>query len=381
MFLEEAAAKSLLAGAGVRIPGGARATTAFEAEAAARAIGRPVAVKAQVPAGKRGKSGGIRFAATPAEARAAAGSILGTELAGFRVEAVLVEERVDIARELYAAVVTDAARRGPVLLFSTEGGVDIEETFAARPEAVLQHPLDIRRPLDARAAEARLAPVGLGAAAAAVARLLATLYEVYRAKDADLVEVNPLAVATSGEVVALDAKVVIDDAALGRHPELPKAPPSGTDLERRGAEQGLLFVELDGDVGVLANGAGLTMATMDAVAHFGGRPANFLEIGGQNYRRATEALGLVLANPRVKSLLVNLCGAYARTDVIVEGFLAGWEALKPTLPVAFSIHGTGEARAIQLVKERLALEPYDRMDDAVREAIAAARGAASGPRR
>ncbi len=373
MFLEEAAAKTLLAEAGVRIPGGARAVTAAEAEAAARTIGRAVVIKAQVPAGRRGKAGGIRFAATPDEARGAAQDLLGSEVSGFRVEAVLVEERVDIARELYAAVVTDAGRRGPVLLFSTEGGVDIEETFATRPDAVVQRPLDIRRPLEAGEAEAALRTAGLGTAAGGVARLLSTLYEVYRSKDADLVEVNPLALERGGGVVALDAKVVIDDAALGRHPELPAPAPAGTDLERRGAAQGLLFVELPGDVGVLANGAGLTMATMDAVAHFGGRPANFLEIGGQNYKRATEALGLVLANPNVKSLLVNLCGAYARTDVIIEGFLAGWEALKPDLPLAFSIHGTGEARATQLVKERLGIEPYDRMDDAVKAAIAAAR--------
>lgn len=373
MFLEEGTAKAILAGAGVRVPDGARATTADEAAAAARAVGRPVAVKAQVPAGRRGKGGGIRFAATPEEARAAAEALLGSEVSGFRVEALRVEARVGIARELYAAVVTDAARRSPVLLFSTEGGVDIEETFAVRPDAVIQRPLDIRRPLEVAEAEAAIGNTGLGAAAAGVARLLSTLYAVYRSTDADLVEVNPLALEPGGGVVALDAKIVIDDAAVGRHPELPKPDHAGTELERRGAEEGLLFVELDGDVGILANGAGLTMATMDAVAHFGGRPANFLEIGGQNYRRATEALGLVLANPRVKSLLVNLCGAYARTDVIVEGFLAGWEALAPSLPVAFSIHGTGEARAVELVKTRLGITPYDRMDDAVRAAVEAAR--------
>ncbi len=374
MFLEEAAGKARLAAAGVRIPGGRRAATPDEAGAAARAIGRPVVVKAQVPAGRRGKSGGVRFAETPAGAAKVAEALLGRDLGGVRVEAVLVEERVEVARELYAAVVTDAARRAPALLFSTEGGVDIEETVAVRPDAVIRHGLDIRRALEPAEAARAIAAAGLGAAAGPVAALLSTLYDVYRANDAELVEVNPLALTRAGEVVALDAKVVIDDAALGRHPERPAPPPIGTDLERRGRDMGLLFVELDGDVGVLANGAGLTMATMDAVAHFGGRPANFLEIGGQNYKRATDAIGLVLANPRVKSLLVNLCGAYARTDVIIEGFLSGWHALKPDLPVAFSIHGTGSARAVDLVEARLGIAPYERMDDAVKAAIAAARG-------
>jgi succinyl-CoA synthetase beta subunit len=383
MFLEEAAGKALLAAGGIRVPRGVRATSPAEAEAAARGAEGPVVVKAQVAAGKRGKSGGIVFPSTAAEAAGAAGRLIGSSLGGLAVEAVLVEERVAIARELYAAVVTDGASRGPLLLFSTEGGVDIEETFASRPDAVVQRQLDVRRPLDPADGAALARRAGLGAAdAERVGRFLAALYDLYRARDCELVEVNPLALTPDGSLVALDAKVVIDDAALARQPGLPEPAPTGTELERRGRQMGLLFVELDGDVGVLANGAGLTMATMDAVAHYGGRPANFLEIGGQNYKRATDALGLVLANPRVRSLLVNLCGAYARTDVIVEGFLAGWEALRPTLPVAFSIHGTGEARAVQLVKERLGVEPYDLMDDAVKAAIAAARAAApAGGRR
>jgi succinyl-CoA synthetase beta subunit len=373
MFLEEAAGKALLAAGGVRIPRGARATTPEEAREAARRIGAAVILKAQVAAGKRGKSGGIVVAADPDTAALGAGDMLGSSLNGHRVDALLVEECIDNARELYAAVVTDGESRGPLLLFSTAGGVDIEETFASSPDAVVRRPLDIRRPLDR--AEARDATLRAGLRlfeANRVAPVLVALYDVYRSRDCELVEVNPLALTPHGEVVALDAKVVVDDAALARQPGLPEPAPTGTELERRGRAIGLLFVELDGDVGILANGAGLTMATMDAVAYYGGRPANFLEIGGQNYKRATDALGLVLANPRVRSLLVNLCGAYARTDVIVEGFLAGWEALRPTLPVAFSIHGTGEVRAVQLVRERLGIEPYDLMDDAVRAAIAAA---------
>lgn len=378
MFLEEAPAKSLLAQAGIRVPRGRLAAAPDEAGRLAREIGGPVVVKAQVPAGKRGKSGGILFADDPAGAGAAAARLFGTTLSGFTVEAVLVEERLAIARELYAAVVTDSSRRCPLLLFSTEGGVDIEETFAAAPDRVLMQPLDIRRGLERAEAAAFLGRAPLdGALRERVASLLVALYDLYRRRDAELVEVNPLAVGVGGEVVALDAKVVIDDSALPRQEGLPAPKPSGTPLELRAREHGLLYVELDGDVGILANGAGLTMATMDAVAFYGGRPANFLEIGGQAYRKATEALSIVLGNPRVRSLLVNLCGAYARTDVIIEGFLAGWEALAPRMPVAFSIHGTGAARAVQLVRERLGLVPHDEMDEAVKAAVRLAAEASS----
>lgn len=386
MFLEEAAAKSLLAEAGIRVPTGRLARSPEEAREAARAVGGPVAVKAQVAAGGRGRSGGIRFAAGPAEAGSAAAALLGRALSGLPVGAVLVEERLPVERELYAAVVTDARRRCPVLLFSTEGGVEIEETFAASPEKVTALPLDIRLGLDPGRVAELVAPAGLGTGLVArLAALLVALYDLYRARDAELVEVNPLAVVTGGDLVALDAKVAVDDGALARQPGLPPPEPSGTPLERQARAHGLLYVELDGDVGILANGAGLTMATMDAVAHYGGRPANFLEIGGQAYRLATPALSVVLGNRRVRSLLVNLCGAYARTDVIVEGFLAGWEALRPHVPVAFSIHGTGEQRAVELVRARLGVEPYDLMDDAVKAAIrgaadAAARAATGGSR-
>jgi succinyl-CoA synthetase beta subunit len=175
--------------------------------------------------------------------------------------------------------------------------------------------------------------------------------------------------------VALDCKLVLDDAAVSRQAELAKqgAPEQLTDLEQRGRAIGLRFIELDGAVGVLANGAGLTMTTMDAVRHYGGRPANFLEIGGEAYTQATPALELVLSNPRVRSLVVNFCGAFARTDVMAEGVVKAWETLKPKLPVFFSIHGTGEDEAVKLVRERLGFEPFDLMDDAIKAAVEAAR--------
>jgi succinyl-CoA synthetase beta subunit len=204
------------------------------------------------------------------------------------------------------------------------------------------------------------------------------LYAAYRESDADLAEVNPLVLTVDGEVVALDAKVSIDPSSLPRQEEIVSSASTSQDqeqltpLERRGRELGLQFIELDGDVGVLANGAGLTMTTLDVVSHYGGRPANFLEIGGDAYTRATPALALVLDNPRVHSLLVNFCGAFARTDVMAEGVITALEELRPDVPVFFTIHGTGEEEAVRLVRDRLGVEPYDLMDDAVKAAVEAA---------
>ena len=198
---------------------------------------------------------------------------------------------------------------------------------------------------------------------------------VYAATDAELVEINPLALTAEGALVALDCKLVVDDAAAARQPELTAAavPERRTPLEERALAHGLRLIELDGDVGVLANGAGLTMTTMDAVRHYGGRPANFLEIGGEAYRLSRPALEVVLANPRVRSLVVNFCGAFARTEVMTAGIVEAWQALEPAIPVFFSIHGTGEDEAVALVRARLGREPFDLMDDAVRAAVEAAR--------
>jgi len=211
---------------------------------------------------------------------------------------------------------------------------------------------------------------------AKLAAELVKLYRAYRESDAELLEVNPLVVTMDGQLLALDCKLTMDDSAVARQGDLAAqgSPELMTQLEGEAKTLGLKFIELDGEVGVLANGAGLTMTTMDAIRHFGGRPANFLEIGGESYTKATPALRLVLANPRVKALLVNFCGAFARTDVMAEGVVKAWEELKPTIPVVFTIHGTGEDEAIALVRSRLGIEPYDLMDDAVKAAVAAAAG-------
>jgi succinyl-CoA synthetase beta subunit len=374
MNFEEHVAKAEFAAAGIPVPEGRLATTPAEAEAAARALG-PVAVKAQVPAGKRGKAGAIALAESPAEAAAAASRILGMTLGAHRVEKVLIEKRIAIARELYAAVLNDPASRGPLVLFSTLGGMDIEEAAARDAGAVRRRPADILAGFSTRDADAMLQGLDLGSARSNITALLVRLYEFYRARDAELVEINPLALTRAGDLVALDGKLALDDGALPRQGALAKqgvAEPL-TALEARARALGLRFIELDGNVGILANGAGLTMTTMDAVRHFGGRPANFLEIGGEAYTQAKPALELVLANPGVKSLVVNFCGAFARTDVMAEGVVKAWEELRPKIPVFFSIHGTGEEEAVKLVKAQLGIEPFDSMDDAVKNAVEAAR--------
>lgn len=373
MNFEEHAAKPLLAAAGIAVPEGRTVTTADEAADAAAAIGACV-VKAQVPTGKRGKAGGIALVSSPDEAREAANRILGMQIATHRVEKLLVEAQVPIATELYAAVLNDSSCKGPLLLFSPEGGMDIEEIAESHPDKLLRHEIDIRKGIDPGTLISALPEVE-GVEPVAVADVLLALYDAYTANDAELMEINPLIVTKDGRLMALDCKYTLDDSAIKRREELAATgtPDKLTELEKRGKEQGLKYIELEGEVGVLANGAGLTMTTMDAVRHYGGEPANFLEIGGEAYTLGKPALELVLSNPRVKSLLVNFCGAFARTDVMVEGLLAAWDEVKPQVPVVFTIHGTGEDEAIAMVRDKLGIEPHDIMDDAVRAAVEAAR--------
>jgi succinyl-CoA synthetase beta subunit len=374
MNFEEHAAKSLvLSPAGIPVPRGILVTSAADAAKAAREIG-PCVVKAQVPTGKRGKAGGIKLAATPAEAEAVAGKILGMTIGDYTVERLLIEEQAKIVREFYLAVLHDTGARKPLILFSTEGGMDIEEVAAEKPDAIRRLLVDIDNVPRGRDIAALLKGLDLGAAEQQIAQIVDNLYRAFRTRDAELLEINPLALLGDGRVVALDCKFVLDDASTFRQPDLAPAgsPPAMTDLERRGAEAGLKLIQLDGNVGVLANGAGLTMTTMDVIRHFGGRPANFLEIGGEAYTKSEIALDLVLSNPGVKSLVINFCGAFARTDVMADGVVKAWAKLKPKVPVFFSIHGTGEVEAVKLVKEQLGIEPYDFMEDAVQAAVKAA---------
>jgi len=374
MNFDEHAAKSLvLAPAGIPVPRGQICRTAKEAAQAVCAIG-PAVIKAQVAAGKRGKAGGIKPADTPEEAERVAAAILGMSIGEYKIERLLVEERADIAHEFYAAVLTDADARKPLVLFSTQGGMEIEEVAAANPDAIRRQHVDPDVEPGAVDFVSMLVGLQLGDAQASVADILSRLYAAYRRRDAELLEINPLAQLGDRRVVALDCKFVLDDAAAYRQEDIVSvaAPAPMTALEQRGAENGLKFIQLDGNVGVLANGAGLTMTTMDVIRHFGGRPANFLEIGGEAYTKSAAALDLVLSNPGVRSLIINFCGAFARTDVMAEGVVKAWQELKPAIPVFFSIHGTGEDEAIALVRARLGIEPYDLMEDAIQAAVRAA---------
>ncbi len=350
---------SILVGANWPTTDLARAMSTFE--------GRPVAVKAQVPAGGRGKAGGVVLTSDPMSAvNQMAGSTLGVHT----VDQILVEHQVDIAHELYLAIAVDGSTSGPLLMFSPDGGVDIEASDT--PLTIMA--LSIGSEPDVSELTAVLSEAGCPEPVTEVAQVAARLFAAFVDADAELLEINPLAVTGRGAVVALDGKLTVDDSAAGRQEALARnaSVPPTTGLEAKAAEHGLRFIELDGAVGVLANGAGLTMTTMDAITHYGGRPANFLEIGGDAYTLAVPALEVVLANPKVRSLVVNFCGAFARCDVMTGGVIEAWKTLQPDIPVFFSIHGTGMDEAREMVRRELDAEPFDYMDDAIKAAVAAA---------
>lgn len=377
MNFEEYAAKPLLAASGIKVPASVLVFDPEAAADAARKLGGCV-VKAQVPTGKRGKAGGIKLADTPEEAKAHAKAILGMTIGIYTVEKVLIEEKSDIKREFYAAVLNDPVSKGPMVMFSTEGGMDIEEIAVETPEKLNSHAVDIRKGFSLADAKALIAGLGLSGAEQGVAETLVKLYDAYITNDAELLEINPLIVTGSGDVAALDCKFTLDDSAIKRQQELSTkgAPEILTKLEEMGASAGIKYIELDGDVCVLANGAGLTMTTMDVVRFHGGKPANFCEIGGEAYTKAKFALEMVLAKPGIKSLVVNFCGAFARCDVMMEGLLGAWEELKPEIPVFFSIAGTGDVEAIAMLKDKLGMDPLANMSEACKAAVDAAKGSA-----
>ncbi len=290
---------------------------------------------------------------------------------------MLVEARAEIQREFYAAVLNDPASKGPLVMFSTEGGTDIEEVAGKTPDAIRQAQVDIREGFGPDDAKAMLEGLDLGGAGDAIADVLAKLYTAYRLNDAELLEINPLALTGDGGLVALDCKFVMDDSGIKRNEELAAkgTPEKLTALEKRGEDAVIKYIELEGDVGVLANGAGLTMTTMDVVRHHGGSPANFCEIGGEAYTKAKTALEMVLSKPGIKSLVVNFCGAFARCEVMMDGLLNAWDEIEPDLPVFFSVAGTGDEEAIKMLKERLGMDPYPDMDAACKAAVDVAKGA------
>ncbi|OED42161.1 succinate--CoA ligase [Chromatiales bacterium (ex Bugula neritina AB1)] len=379
MNFEEYAAKPLLAKVGIAIPNGQMANSIEQATTAGETLGK-VVVKAQVPTGKRGKAGGIKTADNAQETAAAAEAILGMTIGEFDVEKVLIEQRAPIKQEYYAAILNDADSKGPLLMFSDQGGMDIEDIARTQPEKLVQHCIDVRDGLNPEDAEKLVSSLVTPDIAASLGTLLAKLYQAYADNDAELMEINPLALLDDNSLMALDCKFVLDDSAIKRQQELAETgtPEKLTGRELSAQDLDLKYIDLDGSIGLLANGAGLTMTTMDVITHYEGSPANFLEIGGEAYTKATEALKLMLGNEKIKSLVVNFCGAFARTDVMTEGVINAWEELKPEIPVFFSIHGTGSDEARSMLHERLGMTSFETMDEAIQAAISAARSTSGG---
>ncbi|MDP2713128.1 MAG: ADP-forming succinate--CoA ligase subunit beta [Solirubrobacteraceae bacterium] len=355
MDLLEYKGKQVLKRYEVPLSAGAQAATVDEALAAAEAIGYPVVVKAQVKIGGRGKAGGIKLAADADAVREHAGAILGMDIRGHAVHELWIEQATDIASEYYAAVVFDRSAKAPLVMLSTQGGMDIEQVAAERPDALATlhvDPLVGFQPFHGR----RLAfEAGVDAdVVRPVGAMLATLYAAFEGEDATLVEINPLVITPDRRVIALDAKVTLDDNAAFRHPhhaELDDA--SGADpQERMAAERGLTYVKLDGDIGIFGNGAGLVMSTLDVVAHAGGAPANFLDAGGGAKAEAIAAsVEVILSNPNVRAVLFNVFGGITRCDEVARGIVDAYALLQPTVPFVVRLDGTNDVQARQLLAD------------------------------
>jgi succinyl-CoA synthetase beta subunit len=392
MRIHEYQAKRLIAASGVPVPRGEVAATPEQARVAAGRVGGAVVVKAQILAGGRGKAGGIVPAASPVEAEAAAARLLAKPLVtaqtgpeGRVVRRVLVEEAVDVERELYLGLTIDRSRAGYTLLASPHGGVDVETLAAGQPGFVLEQtirPAAGLLPAQADLAAAALGPSS-GEASGRAKDIAAALVRAFEAMNATLLEINPLVLTRDGRLVAADAKAEIDDNALPFHPGLRELrdPAEGTPAEREAAADGLSFVKLDGDVGCVVNGAGLAMATMDLVALAGGRPANFLDIGGGVSEDAVaRAFVLLASDPAVRSVLVNIFGGIVRCDLVVRGLVRAARGSGVSLPVVMRLEGTNveEARSL-LTASALPFALVPDMEAAAREAVRLAR-AAGGPR-
>ena len=378
MDLLEYQGKQLLATHGAVVPEGALIESVDAAEAAAGALGYPVVVKAQVPVGGRGKAGAIRVATDAGALREHAGAILGMSLKGHLVRRLWLEPASDIAREYYASITFDRASRRHLLLVSARGGVDIEEVARDDPEAVVRHHVDPLDDLSAETARQVLDRAGLEAAAGAeLAGLLLAMWSAYRGGDAELVEVNPMVVTAAGQVVALDAKVVLDDSATFRHPEWSewRAAEVLDDRERMAREKGLNYIGLAGSVGIIGNGAGLVMSTLDVVNRVGGTAANFLDIGGgAGADVVAAALEVVNSDENVRAILVNIFGGITRGDQVARGVVEALDRVDLRSPIVVRLDGTNaeEGRAIlaEHPSDRLVSEPT--MLDAARRSVALA---------
>jgi succinyl-CoA synthetase beta subunit len=353
--LYEYQGKELLRMYGVETLAGIVAETPDEARRAAQEFGGTVAVKAQVLTGGRGKAGGIKVVQSPEEAQSAAQQILGMEIRGHAVRRVLVEAGADIESEMYLSVTVDRAAKKPLILFSTEGGVDIEEVAERNPEAIVRLHVDPLLGLLPYQVREIVFSAGLeGDAAKGVGRTLDNLYRAFEDLDASLVEINPLVVTGEGQVLALDAKVTVDNSSLYRHAEIAELHDveAADPQEQRAQEAGLQYVKLDGDVGILGNGAGLVMSTLDVVAQAGGAPANFCDVGGgADAEKISTALDIVTSNEQVKSVLFNIFGGITRGDEVARGLLSAIDRTGIDLPIVVRLDGTNAEEGREILAE------------------------------
>jgi succinyl-CoA synthetase beta subunit len=355
MDLLEYQGKQLFARHGIPVPEGRPATTLDEALDAADAVGYPCVVKAQVQVGGRGKLGGIKVAQDKDEVREHAGNILGMDIKGLTVHEVWIEEASQIEDEWYASIVFDRSAKAPLVMLSTKGGMDIEAVAEEDPDAIATLHVDPllgfqdfhgrRLAFDAGIPEDLVRPTGA---------MLAKLYEAFAAEDAMLVEVNPLIVTPERKLRALDAKVTLDDNALFRHPDNAtlRNPSAEDPQEQMAKERGLTYVKLDGDIGILGNGAGLVMSTLDVVAQVGGSPANFLDAGGGSKADAiVSAVEVILSDPKVKGVLFNIFGGITRCDEVAKGLIEAFDQVKPQVPFVVRLDGTNDVEGRRLLAE------------------------------
>jgi succinyl-CoA synthetase beta subunit len=380
MDLYEYQGKELFRRHGIPVSEGRLATSPGEARAAAEELGGEVVVKAQVLAGGRGKAGGIKLAASPEDAEARARDILGLDIRGHVVRKLWIERASEIAREYYVSLTFDRGEKRPLYMLTTEGGVDIEEVVERNPDAIVRLHVD---PLEGfQPWQARRLVYGSGIAEPSeqkqIAAIVARLHACFVDSDAMLCEINPLIVTPEGEVRALDAKVTVDDNALYRHPDIAEMrdldayPPE----ERAARERGVTYVKLDGEVGVLGNGAGLSMSTVDVVTFAGGRPANFCDLGGGGHAQGVvDALEVITADPQVRSILFNIFGGITRCDEVARGILQALERMGIELPIVVRLDGTNAEEGRRLLREAAAPNLYvePTMIEAARRAVELAR--------
>ncbi|RQH10025.1 ADP-forming succinate--CoA ligase subunit beta [Paraburkholderia dinghuensis] len=387
MKIHEYQGKEILRKFGVAVPRGVPAFSVDDAVKAAQELGGPVwVVKAQIHAGGRGKGGGVKVAKSLDQVREYASQILGMQLVthqtgpeGQKVKRLLIEEGADINKELYVSLVVDRVSQKIVLMGSSEGGMDIEEVAAKTPEAIHKVIVEPSTGLTDAQADDLAAKIGVPAASIPQARaILQGLYKAFWETDASLAEINPLNVSSNGTVTALDAKFNFDSNALARHPEivayrdLDEEDPA----EIEASKFDLAYISLDGNIGCLVNGAGLAMATMDTIKLFGGEPANFLDVGGgATTEKVTEAFKLMLTNPDLKAILVNIFGGIMRCDVIAEGVIAGSKAVNLNVPLVVRMKGTNEDLGKKMLADSgLPIISADSMEEAAQKVVAAAEG-------